>query len=133
MDKALAMRRRKEGEVDFRTVVSQKWEEPRERERAVNLAHSYWEVKSGDHKGTASGHVTMLFKGTYEVSCSTAPSGHKGKEGLGGGCYSVLADPELEQGVISEERQEWRKGSSSMAALPVCPLRLCKPPAEAQG
>lgn len=108
VDKALPVRQRKEGEMDFRTVVSQRWEEPRE--STVNLAHSCWEIKSGDHKGTASGRVTMVVKGTYEVSCSTAPSRHRGKEGLGGRCYSARIDPELEQGVIFEERQEWGGG-----------------------
>lgn len=108
VDKALPVRQRKEGEMSFKTVVSQQREEPRE--STVNLAHSCWEIKSGDHKGTASGHVTMVVKGTCEVSCFTAPSRHKGKEGLGGRCYSVFLDPELEQGVIFEERQEWGGG-----------------------
>lgn len=65
VDKVLPVRQRKEGETDFRTVVSQRQEEPGE--SAVNLAHSCWEIKSGD-KGTASGHVTMVVKGTCEVS-----------------------------------------------------------------
>lgn len=94
--------------MDFRTVVPQRREASSK--SAVNLAHSCREVKSGDHKGTASGHVTMVVKGSYEVSCSSAPSRHKGKEGLGVGCYSVLVDPELKQRVIFEEKQEWGGG-----------------------
>jgi hypothetical protein len=89
--------------MDFRTMVDSKvGGAERERERERESSQSCPQLL-GDHKGTARGHVTMVVKGTYKMSCSTVPSRHKGKDGLGGGCYSVPAGPELEHGVIFGE------------------------------
>lgn len=46
-------------------------------------------------------------KGRTKCPVPQLPPGTKERKGLEGGCYSVLVDPELKQGIIFEKKQEW--------------------------
>lgn len=95
VDKALAMRW-----VKGRRDRPQYSDFPKARssiltKRAVSLAHSCREVKSGDYKGRVGGLITIVVKGTLATECHVLQQlpGTKERKGLveeGEGCISAL-------------------------------------------